>query len=121
MGDLEVAAGVDTSMLRVLCGQRDRLRHRVAELEEELNKCRQEATGVKNQLAAAKADNMALVERLRFAQSFKRREGGGGDVEAGGAGASAAVVKRYNAMYEDGINPFKEFQVSNCSIVSLLH
>lgn len=72
------------------------------------------AQGVRNDVAAARADNVALVERLHYVggyrqQQVSRRSATATDLEAGTSGADAEG--RYSKMYEDGINPFKEFQV----------
>ena len=41
-----------------------------------------------------------------------QQRGGGGDVEAaGGASAGVDAERKYLRIYEEGINPFKEFQV----------
>jgi homeobox protein cut-like len=124
LGDATAAAGdhAEVSVVRVLAGQRDRLRQRVQELEEGLAAAKQEVVQVKAQLEAAKADNIALIERLRYVGGYRQQTaaragaeegkggggGGGGDVEAG---RGADVVGRYTRLYEEGINPFKEFQV----------
>jgi hypothetical protein len=49
-----------------------RLRAKVTELEEEVAKLRSELAGAKNAAAAAKADNIALVERLRCVVTVTR-------------------------------------------------
>ncbi|MEW5305958.1 MAG: hypothetical protein WDW36_008467 [Sanguina aurantia] len=99
----------DNSMVRVLCSQRDRFRAKAQEMEEDLTRCRGELAAAKSEAAAARADNMALVERLRYVHGFKqqggRGRGGEGDVEIG-----VAVERRYGALYDDVTNPFKEFQ-----------
>jgi hypothetical protein len=163
-GSGAAAAGGDESVMRVLVGQRERLQRRVKQLEEELAGARAAAEAARGQLEAARADNVALVERLRYVggyrqqaaarkvsdgagvgggrpgsrwlfprgdealaaasvySSIKRRHarhhqtrqdatagrGPAADVEAGGAGD---VVGRYSQLYEERINPFREFQV----------
>ncbi|KAG2424374.1 hypothetical protein HXX76_014583 [Chlamydomonas incerta] len=121
----EVDDSGDASMVRVLCAQRDRFRARCHDLEEELGRLRAELAAVKSAAAAAKADNIALVERLRYVHSRSgpsgpspsgaaagaaARAGGGGggrDVESA---AGAEVERRYGRLYDEGINPFKEFK-----------
>ncbi|KAG2490870.1 hypothetical protein HYH03_010788 [Edaphochlamys debaryana] len=101
----------DASMVRVLCAQRDRFRARVHDLEEELGRLKAELAATKSAAAAAKADNIALVERLRYVHSRTGPGGGGGgggksgDVEAG-----AEAERRYGRMYDEAVNPFKEFK-----------
>eukprot|EP00798_Chlamydomonas_sp_ICE-L_P017047 gene17047-23340_t len=97
--------GADSSMVRVICSQRDRFRQKVVELEEELGRVQAELGAAKKEATAAKADNVALVERLRYVHGYKQNQRGGADLEVG-----ADVEQRYTRMYEDGINPFKEFQ-----------
>ena len=120
-------SGSEGSMVRVLAGQRDRLRTRVRELEEQLAMTATQLQEAQGLLEAARADNIALVERLRYVGGYRQQtssrvlaaaaNGGGGGVGEGGdveSGRSAEVVGRYTRMYEEGINPFKEFQVSLC-------
>jgi hypothetical protein len=101
------------SMLRVLVGQRDRLRAKVQELEVALAGSRSEAAAAQQQLAAARSDNVALIERLRYVGGYRQqmaaaRQSDGVDVEAG---SGADVVGKYSQLYDDGINPFRQFQV----------
>lgn len=101
------------SMLRVLVGQRDRLRAKVQELEVGLASAKSEAAAAQQQLTAARADNVALIERLRYVGGYRQqmaaaRNSESVDVEAG---SGADVVGKYSQLYDAGINPFKEFQV----------
>jgi homeobox protein cut-like len=102
-------------MLRVLVGQRDRLKQRVQELELQLAGTRRELQTAQHELSAARADNVALVERLRYVGGYRQQAaaarsnvGGKGDVESGGGD----VVGKYSQLYDASIDPFKEFQVS---------
>ncbi|KAG1675885.1 hypothetical protein FOA52_001542 [Chlamydomonas sp. UWO 241] len=105
------------SMLRVLCSQRDRFRHKATEAEEELARVKTDLAAARSESATHKADNVALIERLKYVHAFQKGggggggsgRGGGGDVETAGGGG-AEVERRYTRMYEDGLNPFKEFQ-----------
>ncbi|KAL6768847.1 UBQ4 [Auxenochlorella protothecoides x Auxenochlorella symbiontica] len=92
------------SMLAVMSGQRDRFRARVRELEEHLLVQTQQLARAGNDLEAARADNLALAERLKYVQSYGRVQAGG-DVESG-----ADAVGRYMKQYEDGVNPFNAFR-----------
>jgi hypothetical protein len=62
--------GGDHAMLQALCSQRDRFKHKVQELQEALAGANARITAAENEKAAAKADNIALVERLRFVSSY---------------------------------------------------
>lgn len=101
-------------MLRVLVGQRDRLRAKVQELEVQLASAQGELHTAQQGLTAARADNVALIERLRYVGGYRQQAaaartnaaGGKGDIEAG-----ADVVGKYSQLYDEGINPFKQFQV----------
>ena len=69
----------------MLCAQRDRFRARCHDLEEELGRLRAELAAVKSAAAAAKADNIALVERLRCVRGGEGgREGVWACVTGGG-------------------------------------
>lgn len=114
--DLGEGGGEDgeSSMVRVLVAQRDRLRARVHDLEEELGRLRAELAATKSAAAAAKADNIALVERLRYVHSRAGPQGGGGggpgSKASGDLEAGADAERRYGRLYDEGINPFKEFK-----------
>ncbi|RMZ54424.1 hypothetical protein APUTEX25_002000 [Auxenochlorella protothecoides] len=96
--------GEAPSMLAVMSGQRDRFRARVRELEEHLLVQTQQLARAGNDLEAARADNLALAERLKYVQSYGRVQAEG-DVESG-----ADAVGRYMKQYEDGVNPFNAFR-----------
>jgi homeobox protein cut-like len=119
----EGAAGEGSeSMLRVLVGQRDRLRAKVQELEVALAGSRSEAAAAQQQLAAARADNVALIERLRYVGGYRQqmaaaRQSEGVDVEAG---SGADVVGKYSQLYDDGINPFRQFQVHSAGLLGAI-
>jgi homeobox protein cut-like len=69
-----VGSGADEeSVVRVLVGQRERLRARVKELEEQLSAARGAAEAARRQLEAARADNVALVERLRYVGGYRQQ------------------------------------------------
>lgn len=117
--------GGDASVVKVVVAQRDRLRLKVQELQEQLVRLQQQLSASQAEAAAAKADAVALVERLRYVGGYKQQQahGGGGsgrrkgatssdgrglDVESSGGGDD--VEARYSKLYEEGINPFHEFQ-----------
>lgn len=119
-GAYEDDGSENNPVVRVLAGQRDRLRQRVQELEVQLSSMKSELQHALHDLSAARADNVALVERLRYVGGYRQQAaaarsnaaGKGGDVEAG---PTTDVVGKYSQLYDEGINPFKEFQVGPCS------
>ncbi|KAG7667197.1 putative Protein CASP [Nannochloris sp. 'desiccata'] len=104
--------GTEQSMVQVLSGQRDRLRARVQELESAAANAAQTLAKAKQDVAAARADNVSLIERLRYMQGYA--PGTNRDLEAGGSGQSqsgtAAVIGRYMKEYEDRTNPLNDFR-----------
>jgi homeobox protein cut-like len=60
---------VDHSMLHALCSQRDRFKGKALELQEDLAVAAAKLSSAESAAAAARADNVALVERLRYVQS----------------------------------------------------
>ena len=61
-------------MLSALCSQRDRFRERVRQLEEQLATAHQDHLQLKRDFDTARADNVALVERLRFVQGYQSQQ-----------------------------------------------
>uniref|UniRef100_A0A7S1SKV6 CASP C-terminal domain-containing protein n=1 Tax=Tetraselmis chuii TaxID=63592 RepID=A0A7S1SKV6_9CHLO len=90
-------------MVTVVCGQRDRFRKRCLELEEAVQRGVAEVLAAQNDLRAARADNVALVERMRYLQGYK---GSGGHKRE----QAGDVESRYAAEYEEQLNPFAKFQ-----------
>ena len=118
--------GEDSTMIGVLLAQRDRLRGRLRELESSQADATQALVKAKQDVAAARADNVALVEQLRYVQGY-----GSGGVGVGGGGGTAklkaskqqqqqrdkidveagsVVVGRYMKEYEDRVNPLSDFR-----------
>ena len=58
-------------MLVVLCSQRDRFRKRAQELEEGIAQISANLALARKALEASRADNLALVERLKFVQGYQ--------------------------------------------------
>ncbi|CAI5476648.1 unnamed protein product [Closterium sp. Yama58-4] len=106
----------DDSVLMVVCGQRDRFRQRMGELEEELRAERERSSKLAAEVERLKADNVKLYERMRYVQDYTSAGGGGdrpnnsrsrkSDIEAGPA---ADVESKYKKIYEETINPFAAF------------
>ena len=66
--------GGEHTMLSALCSQRDRFRERVRQVEEQLAGAHQDHLQLKRDLDSARADNVALVERLRFVQGYQSQQ-----------------------------------------------
>ncbi|GBG59515.1 hypothetical protein CBR_g38539 [Chara braunii] len=108
----------DHSVLAVVCGQRDRFKQRMNELEEELRRVLERVKVQALELERSKSDNVKLYEKIRFVQEYQndrmQSRGGGrmskrgsvGDVESG---LPSDVETKYKKLYEDDINPFAAF------------
>lgn len=70
--------------------------NRMEQLQEEVGAAQKEVTGLKASLAAAKADNVALYEKIRFLQRFGQRTGepaSGIVIKVDGAGVPQGSVR----------------------------
>ncbi|XP_062212192.1 protein CASP-like [Phragmites australis] len=122
IGSSEASEGTDprhaspdqdqSSMLKVICNQRDRFRARLHETEEELRRLKEKYEILTVELEKTKADNVQLYGKIRYVQDYshdkivsrgpkKYAE----DIESG----SSDVEAKYKKMYEDDINPFAAF------------
>ncbi len=106
-----LVGGSEQSMVQVLSGQRDRLRSRVQELESAAAHAAQTLAKAKQDTATARADNVALIEQLRYVQGYAA-PGTKRDLEAGSGQSSgtATVIGRYMKEYEDRTNPLNDFR-----------
>jgi homeobox protein cut-like len=108
--------GTEQSMVQVLSGQRDRLRARVQELESNAAIAAQTLAKAKQDVAAARADNVSLIEQLRYVQGYapgtnnKDLEAGSSGQSQSQSGTTAAVIGRYMKEYEDRTNPLNDFR-----------
>jgi len=62
------------SLLHIVCGQRDRLRQRVEDLEKEKNSIQESLRTSLRNLEEVKADNIKLYEKLQYVISFKQKD-----------------------------------------------
>jgi homeobox protein cut-like len=106
-------------VVNVLVAQRDRFRAKALEAEGELAGARQALAAAKAEAAGVRADNAALVGRLRYVQGFAAargedaeagRPGGGPGGSGASAAAAAAIAAKYERAYDDSVGPFQEFQ-----------
>lgn len=99
----------EATLLSILTGQRDRLRARVTELETELIETKHKLTSTKKEVEAVRADNLALMERLKFIQGYTVSSSGQKnerDIETGNG-----ALNRWNKEYEDKVvNPLNDFR-----------
>ncbi|XP_077241045.1 protein CASP [Tasmannia lanceolata] len=102
-----------SSMLKVICNQRDRFRARLREAEEEVRRLKEKIGSLTVELEKTKADNVKLYEKIRYVQDYSNeklvsrgRKKYAEDVESG---FSSDVESKYKKIYEDDINPFAAF------------
>ncbi|KAF0910242.1 hypothetical protein E2562_001430 [Oryza meyeriana var. granulata] len=122
IGSNEVPEGTDprhapqdqdqSSMLKVICNQRDRFRTRLRETEEELRRLKEKYEMLVVELEKTKADNVQLYGKIRYVQDYSHEKivsrgpkKYAEDIESG----SSDVETKYKKMYEDDINPFAAF------------
>ncbi|GJN23555.1 hypothetical protein PR202_gb11215 [Eleusine coracana subsp. coracana] len=101
-----------SSMLKVICNQRDRFRARLRETEEELRRLKEKYEMLTVELEKTKADNVQLYGKIRYVQDYSQDKivsrgpkKYAEDIESG----SSDVEAKYKKMYEDDINPFAAF------------
>uniref|UniRef100_A0A7N0VFN7 Protein CASP n=1 Tax=Kalanchoe fedtschenkoi TaxID=63787 RepID=A0A7N0VFN7_KALFE len=100
-----------TSMLKVICNQRDRFRSRLQETEEEIRQLTEKIGTLTVELEKTKADNVKLYGKIRYVQDYNLEKvvsrGSRKDLESGGF--TSDVESKYKKIYEDDINPFAAF------------
>ncbi|MFQ6638159.1 hypothetical protein Gotur_012985 [Gossypium turneri] len=101
-----------TSMLKVICNQRNRFRARLQETEEEIRQLKEKIRAQTADLEKTKTDNLKFFHSI----TFKYAE----DLESG---FSSDVDSKYKKMYQDDINPFAAFsrKHNSCIRASVLH
>ncbi|KAJ4791347.1 Protein casp [Rhynchospora pubera] len=102
-----------SSMLKVICNQRDRFKNRLRETEEELRRLKEKLEMLSVELEKTKADNVQLYGKIRYVQDYSQEKLVSRvpkkyieDIESG---SSSDVESKYKKMYEDDINPFAAF------------
>ncbi|XP_009798773.1 protein CASP [Nicotiana tabacum] len=102
-----------SSMLKVICNQRDRFRARLRETEEEIRQLKEKIGALTSELDKTKADNVKLYEKIRYVQDYNSERvisrGSKKYVEDLESGSSSDVESKYKKMYEEDINPFAAF------------
>ncbi|XP_051152176.1 protein CASP [Andrographis paniculata] len=102
-----------SSMLKVICSQRDRFRARLRETEEEITKLNEKIGMLTTELEKTKADNVKLYGKIRYVQDYNSEKvisrGTKKYAEDLESGFSSDVESKYKKIYEDDINPFAAF------------
>lgn len=102
-----------SSMLKVICNQRDRFRARLRETEEEIRELKEKIGILTTELEKTKADNVKLYGKIRYVQDYNSEKvisrGSKKQVEDLESGFSSDVESKYKKIYEDDINPFAAF------------
>ncbi|KAK9668791.1 hypothetical protein RND81_13G087000 [Saponaria officinalis] len=102
-----------SSMLKVICNQRDRFRARLRETEEELRQLKDKIRGLTEELEKTKADNVKLYGKIRYVQDYNREKvvsrGSKRSPDDLESGFSSDVESKYKKIYEEDINPFAAF------------
>jgi len=71
---LNTSTNPSQSLLHIVCGQRDRLRQRLEDVEKEKISLQESLRQSLRQLEEVKADNLKLYEKLQYVISFKQKE-----------------------------------------------
>eukprot|EP00026_Physarum_polycephalum_P004196 Phypoly_transcript_04213.p1 GENE.Phypoly_transcript_04213~~Phypoly_transcript_04213.p1 ORF type:complete len:467 (+),score=45.30 Phypoly_transcript_04213:784-2184(+) len=105
----------NSDMLEIVCGQRDRFKIRLTEMEQENDRVSKQLDIVKAELASYRQDNVKLYEKIRYLQSYNETRAGRGtnDIERGdtkGNHMNDDLENKYGKLYEDTVvNPFAIF------------
>ncbi|KAJ6359057.1 hypothetical protein OIU76_000714 [Salix suchowensis] len=102
-----------SSMLKVICNQRDRFRARLRETEEEVRQLKEKVGVLAAELEKTKADNVKLYGKIRYVQDYNLEKvvsrGSKKHAEDLESGFASDVESKYKKIYEDDINPFAAF------------
>ncbi|KAK8470504.1 hypothetical protein PHAVU_004G160100 [Phaseolus vulgaris] len=102
-----------SSMLKVICNQRDRFRNRLRETEEEIRQLKEKIGVLTVEVEKSKADNVKLYGKIRYVQDYNIEKvvsrGSKKYAEDIESGFSSDVESKYKKIYEDDINPFAAF------------
>ncbi|KAI4350893.1 hypothetical protein L6164_005298 [Bauhinia variegata] len=102
-----------SSMLKVICNQRDRFRARLREAEEEIRQLKEKIGVLTVELEKSKADNVKLYGKIRYVQDYNLEKvvsrGSKKYAEDLEGGFTSDVESKYKKIYEDDINPFAAF------------
>ncbi|RKP35423.1 CASP C terminal-domain-containing protein, partial [Dimargaris cristalligena] len=110
-------------MIQIIAGQRDRLKQRVHELENDVVRAKSEMADLKIELSTLKEDNIKLYEKIRYMQTYQTDPSqfgllGSSDSNSKGStcgqrsgkSVMSTVTRKYREIYEAAKNPFEIFQ-----------
>ncbi|KAJ8536001.1 hypothetical protein K7X08_034402 [Anisodus acutangulus] len=101
-----------SSMLKVICNQRDRFRARLQESEEEIKRLNEKIGALTSELEKTKTDDVKLYGKICYVQDYNSERvvsrGSKKYAEDLESGYSSDVESKYK-MYEENINPFAAF------------
>ena len=101
----------EASIIPILTSQRDRYKQRYEDLETQWKAQSQKISDLTYEVTRLKADNVKLYEKMRYTESFNT---GGVNILIGRSGSvkngdAEAWHKKYEGMYEETLDPFKQF------------
>ncbi|KAL4348415.1 hypothetical protein GQ457_17G027410 [Hibiscus cannabinus] len=103
----------ESSMLKVICNQRDRFRARLQETEEEIRQLKEKIGSVTSELEKTKTDNVKLYGKIRYVLDYNQEKvisrGLKKYAEDLESGFTSDVDSKYKKIYEEAINPFAAF------------
>jgi len=98
----------DSTVLQIVCSQRDRFKARIMELEKENREFLQRLESKNGEINALRNDNIKLYEKIKYLQSYGSfSQGRGSDLEANRR--EDELDTKYSKLYEDSVNPFLIF------------
>jgi homeobox protein cut-like len=109
-----------SDMLEIVCGQRDRFKIRLSEMEQETDRVQKQLEIARTELNSLRQDNVKLYEKIRYLQSYTSSSSSSSsagrhahDLEKGGkqgGGLGDELEGKYGKLYEDTVvNPFAIF------------
>ncbi|KAK6540101.1 hypothetical protein TWF694_008928 [Orbilia ellipsospora] len=104
----EPSAGI----LPMLTAQRDRYKARNSQLEDELSRCQETVTSLRQEIASLQKDNLQLYEKTRYISSYNRypSKSNAVGVHNNPSASSGLSLDRYRAAYEANLSPFEAFR-----------
>jgi homeobox protein cut-like len=118
------AVGGGSGILPMVQAQRDRFKHKNAELEEELSKTYATVKTLRSEVASLQKDNLNLYEKTRYVSTYSRGQGGAASTSASAYAnrpsassvhlsadtPSGLSLDRYQSAYEAQLSPFAAFR-----------